>query len=73
MNNKIKLIIILIIAMCIFIGISILGVLEPNIKNKNEHKCTTFVKYQEHYQITSVNWNYRDSFKCVECGKDWKD
>lgn len=73
MNNKIKLIIILIIAMCMFVGMSILGVSEPNVENKNEHKCTTFVKYQEHYQITPTTWNYRDSFKCVECGKDWKD
>lgn len=38
-----------------------------------KHECTTFVKYQEHYMITSMTWHYRNSFKCIECGKDYKD
>ena len=54
--------------------IAVLAAFEPNNeKLENKHECTTYIKYQEHYQITSVTWNYRDSFKCVECGKDWKD
>lgn len=51
-----------------------LAVLEPeNEELENKHECTTYVKYQEHYQITPMTWYYRDSFKCIECGKDWKD
>lgn len=23
--------------------------------------------------LEPVTWYYRDSFKCIECGKDWKD
>lgn len=29
--------------------------------------------YEEHYMITPMAWGYRDSFKCTECGKDYKD
>lgn len=51
-----------------------LAVLEPeNEELENKHECTRYVKYQEHYQITPMTWYYRDSFKCIECGKDWKD
>ena len=53
---------------------SILAAFEPeNEELKNKHECTTYIKYQEHYQITLMTWYYRDSFKCIECGKDWKD
>ena len=41
--------------------------------NEPIHQCTTFIKYQEHYMITPMTWGYRESFKCVECGKDYKD
>lgn len=44
-----------------------------NEELENKHECTTYIKYQEHYQITPMTWYYRDSFKCIECGKDWKD
>ena len=74
MKDKIELIIIWIFVIFVFIGSLILGLLEPALDEpENEHQCTTFVKYQEHYQITPMTWYYRDSFKCVECGKDWKD
>ena len=53
---------------------SILAAFEPeNEELENKHECTTYIKYQEHYQITPMTWYYRDSFKCVKCGKDWKD
>lgn len=38
-----------------------------------EHQCTTFIKYNEHYMVSPLMWNYRESFKCVECGKDYKE
>lgn len=41
--------------------------------NEEKHECTTFVKYKEHYQITPMTWYYRDSFKCIECGRDYKE
>ena len=51
-----------------------LDILFPTANTKREyHECVNFVKYQEHYQITPLSWNYRDSFKCIECGKDYKD
>ena len=43
-----------------------------NSSNEKEHECITFVKYKEHYQITPMTWYYRDSFKCIECGRDYK-
>ena len=53
---------------------AILAAFEPNNeKLENQHECTTYIKYQEHYQVTPMTWYYRDSFKCIECGKDWKD
>ena len=53
---------------------SILAAFKPeNEELENKHECTTYIKYQEHYQITPMTWYYRDSFKCIECGKDWKD
>jgi hypothetical protein len=55
------------------IPIVILGGLEnEQEEQKNKHECTTFVKYKEHYRITPLTWYYRNSFKCIECGKDWK-
>ncbi len=69
-----KLIVILSIVGLLFFMIPIPVVFEPeNEELENKHECTTYIKYQEHYQITPMTWYYRDSFKCVECGKDWKD
>lgn len=69
-----KLIAIWSIAGLLFFIMVMLVVLEPeNEKLENKHECTTYIKYQEHYQITPMTWYYRDSFKCIECGKDWKD
>ena len=69
-----KLIVIWIIAGLLFFMMAMLAVLKPeNEELENKHECTTYVKYQEHYQITPMTWYYRDSFKCIECGKDWKD
>lgn len=69
-----KLIAIWSIAGLLFFIMVMLAVLEPeNEELENKHECTTYVKYQEHYQITPMTWYYRDSFKCIECGKDWKD
>lgn len=69
-----KLIVIWSIAGLLFFIMVMLAVLEPeNEELENKHECTTYVKYQEHYQITPMTWYYRDSFKCIECGKDWKD
>lgn len=46
----------------------------PTVKNdEKQHECITFIQYQEHYMITPMTWYYRDSFKCIECGKDYKD
>lgn len=42
-------------------------------EKEDKHECTTFIKYNEHYQITPLSWGYRDSFKCVKCRKDYKD
>ena len=42
-------------------------------EEQKKHECINFVKYQEHYQITPMTWGYRDSFKCIECKKDWKN
>ena len=41
-------------------------------KEEKEHKCSIFIKYKEHYQVTPLTWYYRDSFKCTECGRDYK-
>lgn len=69
-----KLIAIWSIAGLLFFIMVMLAVLElENEELENKHECTTYVKYQEHYQITPMTWYYRDSFKCIECGKDWKD
>lgn len=69
-----KLIAIWSIAGLLFFIMVMLAVLEPeNEELENKHECTTYVKYQEHYQITPMTWYYRDSFKCIECRKDWKD
>lgn len=69
-----KLIVIWSIAGLLCFMMAILAVLEPeNEELENKHECTTYIKYQEHYQITPMTWYYRDSFKCIECGKDWKD
>ena len=68
-----KLIAIWSIAGLLFFIMAILAAFEPeNEELENKHDCTT-IKYQEHYQITPMTWYYRDSFKCIECGKDWKD
>jgi hypothetical protein len=72
--KRIKLIIIWSIAGLLFFMMAILAAFEPNNeKLENQHECTTYIKYQEHYQVTPMTWYYRDSFKCIECGKDWKD
>lgn len=69
-----KLIVIWIIAGLLFFMMATLVAFEPkNEELENKHECTTYIKYQEHYQITPMTWYYRDSFKCIECGKDWKD
>ena len=69
-----KLIVIWISAGLLFFMMAILAAFEPeNEELENKHECTTYIKYQEHYQITPMTWYYRDSFKCIECGKDWKD
>ena len=69
-----KLIVIWIIAGLLFFMMVTLAAFEPeNEELENKHECTTYIKYQEHYQITPMTWYYRDSFKCIECGKDWKD
>ncbi len=69
-----KLIVIWSIAGLLFFMMAILAAFEPeNEELENKHECTKYVKYQEHYQITPMTWYYRDSFKCIECGKDWKD
>lgn len=69
-----KLMVIWVIAGLLFFMMAILAALEPeNGELENKHECTTYIKYQEHYQITPMTWYYRDSFKCIECGKDWKD
>lgn len=64
-----KLIVIWSIAGLLFFMMAILAAFEPeNEELKNKHECTTYIKYQEH-----LTCYYRDSFKCIECGKDWKD
>lgn len=69
-----KLIVIWSITGLLFFMMAILAAFEPeNEELANKHECTTYIKYQEHYQITPMTWYYRDSFKCIECGKDWKD
>lgn len=69
-----KLIVIWSIAGLLFFMMTILAAFESgNEELENKHECTKYVKYQEHYQITPMTWYYRDSFKCIECGKDWKD
>ena len=69
-----KLIVIWSIAGLLFFMMATLAAFElENEELKNKHECTTYIKYQEHYQITPMTWYYRDSFKCIECGKDWKD
>lgn len=46
----------------------------PTVESEEkQHECTTFIKYQEHYMITPMTWGYRDSFKCIECGKNYKN
>ena len=69
-----KLIVIWIIAGLLFFMMATLVAFEPkNEELENKHECTTYIKYQEHYQITPMTWYYRDSFNCIECGKEWKD
>lgn len=69
-----KLIVIWSIVGLLFFMMVILAAFKPgNEELENKHECTKYVKYQEHYQITPMTWYYRDSFKCIECGKDWKD
>ena len=69
-----KLIVIWIIAVLLFFMMVTLAAFAPgNEELESKHECTTYIKYQEHYQITPMTWYYRDSFKCIECGKDWKD
>lgn len=59
----------------LFYGILIfLCLIIPDVeKTENEHICNTYIRYKEHYMITPMAWGYRDSFKCTECGKDYKD
>lgn len=69
-----KLIVIWSMVGLLFFMMAILAAFESeNEELENKHECTTYVKYQEHYQITPMTWYYRESFKCIECGKDWKD
>ena len=69
-----KLIVIWIITGLLFFMMATLAAFVPgNEKLEHKHECTTYINYQEHYQITPITWYYRDSFKCIECGKDWKD
>lgn len=50
-----KLIAIWSIAGLLFFIMVMLAVLEPeNEELENKHECTTYVKYQEHYQITPM-------------------
>ena len=71
MKEKTKVIIIWTIAIVMFIPLAIAGVLESE-HHEEKHECVNFVRYNEHYQITPLTWKYRKSFKCIECGKDWK-
>lgn len=61
----------------IIIGLLIITIIfdNSNIITNNEpvHKCTMFVKYDKQYMITPLTWGYRESFKCIECNKDYKD
>lgn len=64
------------IVFCIILGIICFVVVGIFLKANNKqpiHKCINFVKYKEHYQITPLTWGYRDSFKCIECQKDYKN
>lgn len=65
----------IIITMIIFFAVLLLliSIASPTIEKEDKHECTTFTKYNEHYQITPMSWGYRDSFKCIECKKDYKD
>lgn len=64
-----KIFIILFYAIAIYLFLII-----PDVeKTENEHVCTTYVRCEEHYMITPMTWSYRDSFKCTECGKDYKE
>ena len=66
-----------IIIVFIFISVIFLCWLDykfPTVESEEkQHECITFIKYKEHYMITPMTWHYRNSFKCIECGKDYKD
>lgn len=64
--------IILCIEILILVIIALLSPTKFSDKNKEKHSCTNFVVYREKYNITPLVWSYRTSFKCVECGKDYK-
>ena len=62
---------IIIVFIALMLGVNIK--FPSNTSNEEKHECTTFVKYKEHYQVTPMTWGYRDSFKCIECGRDYKE
>lgn len=40
---------------------------------KEKHICTTFVKYDKHYMVTPMTWDYKECLKCIECGKNYDE
>lgn len=61
------------IALLYAIAIYLILIIPDTEKVESEHICSNYIKYSEHYMITPMSWGYRDSFKCTECGKDYKD
>ena len=61
------------ISLLILIGAFTAFTTEHEPEPENKHECTTFVKYNEHYMVSPLMWNYRESFKCIECEKDYKE
>lgn len=72
MSDETKIWIELCICAVLIVALIILDNNSPVTEEKEQHECTIFVKYNEHYQITPLSWWYRESFKCTECGKDYK-
>lgn len=72
-ENVAEKIILWIIVSVMFMLLVIVGILEPQYNEKEKHECVNFIKYNERYQVTPLSWWFRESFKCVDCGKDYKD
>lgn len=71
MNNKIKKLWSMWVAVFILLALLLILKSNTNVNQVPAHECSQFIKTTEQYQITPLSWWTRDCFKCIECGNTY--